>query len=224
MSLIIAAGCAFLPMLMFFGYVVDQRRTINWNSYVRTTEMVLFFLLSIVLFSVITAYVFTREYSDKTAGMLYAYPISRFSIFTGKLIVVCLVILFVYIIHFLLTIGGGAIVCKELPSQDFFITHLKVNVLSALVQFLLIPFVIFIANMSKAVLIPIVYSALGAVSNIIIMQSEYYKYSPFMLPGMPLMQIMEETVDVKTMLIIGTIIFLLGMAGNIYHYKTADLQ
>lgn len=223
MSLIIAAGCAFLPMLMFFGYIVDQR-DIKWSSYVQTTEMAMHLLLSIVLFSVITAYIFTREYSDKTAGILYAYPISRFSIFIGKLIVVYLIILFVYAVHFLLTIGGASIVRQELPSPDFFVAHLKVHVISALLQFMLIPLIIFIANLSKAVLIPIVYSSLGAVSNIIFMQSDYYKYSPFMLPGMPVMQVMGETVDIQVMLIIGSIIFLLGISGNIYHYITADFQ
>ena len=30
-----------------------------------------------IIFSLIAAYVFSREYTDKTANILYAYPISR---------------------------------------------------------------------------------------------------------------------------------------------------
>ncbi len=224
MSLIIAAGSAFLPALMFMGYAVDPGRDIKWGSYVRTTEMVLFFLLSIVMFSVITAYVYIREYSDKTAGMLYAYPTSKWSVFLGKLTVVYLIILFVYGMNYLLTMGSGYIVCRGLPEPGFFADHARISLYSATLQFLLMPVVVLIANLSRTVLIPIVYSSLGAVSNIIVMQSDHFKYSLFMIPGMPLIQYMGEAVDAKTMLFIGTAAFVLGITGNVFYYIKADMQ
>ena len=73
----------------------------------------------IIIFCLIAAYVFSREYTDKTANILYAYPISRIKIFFGKLITIYILIVFVYIIQILTTYLGLYIVWGELPSAKF---------------------------------------------------------------------------------------------------------
>ena len=76
-----------------------------------------FQFLYILIFSLIAGYVFSREFTDKTANILYAYPISRIKIFIGKLLTIYIVILFVYIIQILTTYLTLYIIWRQLPQQ-----------------------------------------------------------------------------------------------------------
>jgi len=66
-------------------------------------ELICFQFLYIVFFSLIASYIFSREFTDKTANTLFVYPSSRIKIFIGKLLTLYIMITFMYFIQFIST-------------------------------------------------------------------------------------------------------------------------
>ncbi len=228
MLFIILSGAAFLPIFMFVGSLSDSfgksEHEIQWKAYVTMPQMAMFLLLSLVLFSVVTAYIFSREFTDRTASVLYSYPVSRVSIFFGKLLSVYVIIIVFYTVHFLLVFAGGILLKGELPPLTFYINHLVVNFYSMLLQLLLVPAYVLMANISRNVIVPIAITSLGAVSNMLIVNSDYFQYSPFVVPTIPLLKMMGQQVDFNVVAIIAAVTFMGGLIGSIWHFVKADFS
>lgn len=153
-------------------------------------EMLSFQFLFIIIFSLIVGHVFTREFTDKTANILYTYPISRIKIFAGKFATVGILILFTYLIQFLLSYLSVYIVFGLFPSTEYISNDIKVNVYSALLQLIVIPIPMFIAHITKNIIFPIIYGTLGGViglGSIVVLTrgSVYGQFCPLVLPALP---------------------------------------
>ncbi|WP_406542133.1 ABC transporter permease [Clostridium ljungdahlii] len=77
----------------------ETLRNTLFMNYRVNIEVICFQFLYIVFFSLIASYVFSREFTDKTANTLFIYPSSRIKIFIGKLITVYIIIAFAYFIQ-----------------------------------------------------------------------------------------------------------------------------
>lgn len=191
-------GGLIMPGIQFVGAVLGDYNTVVpqmyrerfLKQYIVNIEVMSFQFVYVIIFSLIAAYVFSREFTDKTSNILYTYPISRIKIFIGKFITICMLILFVYLIQFLTAYLGLYIIWGMFPDKEFIINDLKVNIYSIVLQFLLIPVPVFIANITKNIIFPIVYGALGTVSGMLLVGSAmsgsiYAQFSPLILPVLP---------------------------------------
>lgn len=237
-TLIIALIAAFLmPSIQFAGAIGNQYTDVPQmarerflEEYIANVEMMSFQFVYIIIFSLIAAYIFSREFTDKTSNILYTYPISKIKIYIGKFITIYILILFVYIIQFITTYLGLYIVWGELPSAEFISNDIKVNIYSALLQFLLIPIPVLIANITKNIIFPIVYGVLGAVIEMLLMGitikgSIYGQFCPLLLPSLPFYYYhMGDPIDFvitsgSAMITFGVFMFLC-----IYHCSNADIN
>ena len=225
-----------MPGVIFMADMASHR-----NQLVELTERVGFFeervvdidrisglVIYIIIFSLIAAYVFSREYTDKTANILYAYPIGRRKIFLGKLITIYTLITVVYIIQVLTTYLSLYIVWGVLPSVKFISTDIKVNLYSMLLQFLLIPIPILIANITRNVIFPIVYGLLGDVIIVLLLgggASIYSQFCPLTLPSLPLYHYHNgDPIDFVITIGCAVITFSVFMFLCIYQYSNADID
>ncbi|BCZ49232.1 ABC transporter permease [Clostridium gelidum] len=200
------------------------------KSYIGNIEVMSFQFTYIIIFSLIAAYIFSREFTDKTSNILYTYPISKIKIFIGKFITIYILILFVYIIQFITTYLSLYIAWGELPSAEFISNDMKVNLYSVLLQFLLIPIPVLIANITKNIIFPIVYGVLGAVIEMLLMGitikgSIYGQFCPLLLPSLPFYHYhMGDPIDFVITSGSAVITFGVFMFLCIYHCSNADIN
>lgn len=194
------------------------------------TEILSFQFLFIIIFSLIVGYVFTREFTDKTANILYTYSISRIKIFIGKFVTVGILIMFTYLIQFFISYLSVYIAFGVLPPTDFIMKDIKVNIFSALLQFLVIPIPALIANISKNIIAPIVYGALGSIIGlglavILTSSSVYGQFCPLVLPALPFYHYhMGDPIDYIAAGGSAVITFCTFMFLCIYHSDNADIN
>lgn len=182
----------------------------------------------IIIFSFIAAYVFSREYTDKTANILHAYPIGRGKIFFGKLITIYTLIVFVYIIQISTKYLGIYIAWGALPSSKFISMDIKVNIYSMLLQFLLIPIPVLISNITRNIIFPIVYGVLSDVIVVLLLgggASIYSQFFPLTLPMLPFYNYYKgDPIDFVITIGNAVITFSVFMFLSIYHYSNADID
>ena len=176
-------------------------------------------IVYIIIFCLIAAYIFSSEYT---------YPISKGKIFVGKLITICIIIVFIYLIRILTTYLGLYMEWGVLPSIKFIYKDMKVNIYSVLLQFLLIPIPVFIANSTKNIIFPIIYGLLGTVIVGLLLGSGakvYSQFFPLTLPALPFYYYHKgDPIDFVITIGSAVITFGLFMCLCIYQYNNADIE
>lgn len=228
----------FLPAIAFivslqndYSSITSALRYTFIKAYRANIEVNCFCFLYTVLFSLIAGYIFSREFADKTDNIIYTYPISRTKIFIGKLITLYIIISFIYVVQFLAMYLSLSIAWHELPSNNFITTDMKVNVYSLLLQFILMPIPILIANITRNIIFPVVYGVLGALSCmcaiaiVSVYSAIYMQFSPLMLPILPMYYFHAgDPIDFILTTISAVLTFSIFMFLSIYHYNKMDVN
>ncbi|WP_032120547.1 ABC transporter permease [Clostridium amazonitimonense] len=174
-----------LNLTYFLTRINDS--VLGWNGYILNTEMILFSFLGIILFFIATGHIICREYTEKTVSILYTYPISRVKIFIGKCLAIVFIILLIYTLNFLFVFGGRILLLKESVTSEILLLHLKMNLYSMIFQTILVPIWVLISSISKSTSLCAILASVIAGSNVLLLSFEnLQKYSPFMLPFIPL--------------------------------------
>lgn len=216
--LVLVGGLAMTSFLDFVILIGQDKRT--FESYASNTEMANFLLLYTILFSLIAGYVFSREHEEKTSNILYSYPIPRIQIFMAKFITIDILIFIVYLIELISIYSGYYFLYKKLPESTFIINHIIQNVYSLIFQYLLIPIPILITNISKSIMIPVVYGVIvemlmGTIPN---------EYLPFLSPYYFVLETYKPNLTKVIYSAVGSVFcFVIFMAISIYHYNKADI-
>lgn len=192
----------FFILLMFI-----TRNKLSWKSYANNQEDVMFMAVGIIIFTLLSSYIFLREYSDNTIRILYSYPVSKISIFISKLLVIYIIIALVYILHFIVVFTGGILILKEPISAEFFLVHLDLYIFSVILQFSIIPILVFFINISKNSILSALLGIFALGINFYAYVTHRYEYCPFLLPYMPFMKLY------KPICITNTIELALGVFG-----------
>lgn len=195
-------------------------------SYRVDIEVVCFQFLYIVIFSLIAGYIFSREFSDKTANVIFVYPFSRIKIFMGKLFTVYAIIAFTYIIGFVAAHLTLYISWGRFASIDMIIVDIKVNLWSMLAQFLIVLIPIMIANFTKNIIIPVVYGIIAAVSSAFVMLiGIYMQIDPLMLAALPVYHFyIGDPIDFVLVALNVVITFIVFMSLCLYQYANVNID
>lgn len=198
----------------------------SFENFVCNIEQMNFSILDIILFSLIAGYVFSREYTDKTDSILYTYPISRMKIFISKLITIYILIFLVYFIQCISMYLSYYIADGIIPSSTLIMTDIKANTVSMLFQLLLIPIPILIANISKNIMIPLVYGILSFIaSGFIGSDYPYAAYIPFMAPHISAVCFyFPKDINFNHIIISSILCFILFMPICIYEFNNKDID
>ncbi|CAB1239284.1 ABC transporter permease [Clostridium luticellarii] len=222
-SLILIGGTA-MTILMFLARFITESEMI-YEKYAYNIDQINFLMIYPILFTLAAAYVFSREFSDKTASTLYTYPVSRFKIFMGKLISIYVLIFITYIVESLSIPVSYYFLHGAIPEYSLMITTVKAQACSLLFQFLLIPIPVLIVNMSKNMTIPSLYGILSFVLNTLLMdKTEHLEYIPTAYPYLSAAYIYNLRDIRLSCIIIGTVsIFILFISASLYSFCSQDI-
>jgi len=137
-----------------------------------------------IVFAIVTAWIFGREFSDRTAKDLMALPTSRERIVTAKLIVVCawvfVVSLWVYLMGLLI---GYWVDIPGWTTQLAWKSLVEVLATAALTLLLMTP-VAFIASMGRGYLPPLAWAVLTIFFSQIIAATGWGDWFPWSVPAL----------------------------------------
>ncbi|OAA86030.1 ABC transporter permease [Clostridium ljungdahlii] len=224
---LVLIGGTIMTILMFVARHITEVN-MSFEKYAYNIEETNFIMLFIVLFSIISAYIFSREFADKTADVLYAYGKSRIKIFMSKLIVIYILIFLTYIIEIISMLLSYYFLNGSLPEGHIIIRNLNANSLSILFQFLLVPIPILISNLSRNIIIPAAYGILGFILSSLIATESFShiaKYIPIMSPWLSAEYFYsKEHVDLNYITISSVLCFIFFISISIYEFNRKDIN
>lgn len=194
MLLLVTIAAIAEPGVMFLGWMLQQHE-MQWEKYLSNVEIPTMLFLGVILFSVVAADIFSREYNDKTISVLYTYPNSRVMYIFSKFIVIYILIFYAYMLQFVLTIitGFGITlfvknIVHDVLTLDVLSTHFMYFVKSAIMQFMLVPLACFIGILGKSIVASTVYGILVGFGNIMLVgiEPKIAQYYPWAAPAMTL--------------------------------------
>lgn len=166
----------FPVFLTFFG---SLERDITWKDYYffiwNTKNMV----LGPVIFSLITGYVFSREYTDKTINALFTYPYSRSNYLFGKVVVVFLLLIISYCVTFFGTIITGMILIEDPASFQTILGIFVSLIQTAFIQLLLLMPIVLVTIIGKSFIPGVIVGVVAVVSQVLALNSEFLHYFPY---------------------------------------------
>lgn len=175
----------FVPVTMFLDYKGISKEDIPEliEGILMNINLLQQELLFTITFAVIIGYVFTSEFRNNTANVIYSYQVSKGKIFISKLITSYILIFSVYVANFIVVeilfflLGGSKV------SETVFMMQLKPSIAAFLSQLIVLPLTAFVASISKNIIIPAVYGvAFGVSSMMLTTLGVYMQFSPFTIP------------------------------------------
>lgn len=191
--LLMSAAIAF-PIIMFFGWLFQQHE-MEWEKYLFNIELATMGFFGVILFSVVSADFFSKEYNDKTISVLYAYCNGRIIFMCSKFIIIFLLIACAYLLQFsfaIITGLGLTLFVKstshEILTLELVSTHFIVYVKSGVMQFMLVPLASFIGMLGKNTIASTVYGGIVGLGSVMItsINPEISQYYPWAAPAMHL--------------------------------------
>lgn len=215
------------PFLMVFGQLY-RRDIVEWDIYMGNIEAMMFLVVGLIFFTLIAAYIYAREFTERVSCITYSYPISKTKIFLAKLITIFICIFIVYVFQFITIIITGCILDHEPLDISFVILNIRIYFYSMLFQFAITPLAIFIASVSKNLILPIIYSIIGTLINLFLGQSkDYYNiYFPLIYPFLPLMSLKFNNMKLiinKYTILISIVFFIITVVASIFYYEKYDI-
>jgi len=176
-----------------------------------------------ILFAIITAWVFGREFSDRTAKELLALPTSREAIVTAKFVVITVWTLALCLFIFGLGLVIGNLVVIPGWSEELLRTAFMDILGSAALTIALLPFVALLASVGRGYLPPFGWTILTVVLAQIAAITGWGDWFPWSVPALfsgaagP----RAELLGMHSYFIV-FITSLIGLAGTFYWWRNAD--
>ncbi len=172
------------PLLNFMLYMYRKSNGYDavFSDMVNQVNMFILLLLGLMLYSLVTAYTYSREYEEDTLKSVLTIPVGRTTLVISKLIVVIiwvfLLTLLSYVTTTILAIIGGF---SGIDSASLFAAF-KYFIKSFLYMLPLLTPVIFATLLFKKYIPAMVMSIVIATSNLMIMNSKYAEIFPWTIP------------------------------------------
>lgn len=176
------------------------------------------------MFTIVSSYIFIREYDDKTENIIYAYAIKRKNIFIAKLIVIYFLIFITYAVQ-CISIYLGYYLAYRIFDWDLICTDIKANFYACIFQFAIVMIPVFLANLKKNIILPIMFSVLSICICGMGDSIEFIKYIPVTFPKIILDYIKYGTyTDINMMNVISIICFVVFFVLSLVVINKKDIK
>lgn len=176
-----------------------------------------------IIFAIVTAWVFGREFSDHTAKELLAIPVSRKTIIAAKFGLIFLWLIFLTIFIYIIALAIGAAVDIPGWSPALAWNSFWTLMLIALLTILLMPMVALIACVGRGYLLPLGWAFLTmamAQISVVLGWGEWFPWAiPALLGDFPGTQ--TEPVRYHSYLMV-LLIFIIGLVSTFAWWQKAD--
>ncbi|MDQ0178050.1 ABC transporter permease [Bacillus chungangensis] len=227
MFMVSVIGAAAAPLMIFIGYLDVKAKkpheAILFSEFFSETNLYVLLLIGTLLYGVITAYLFNREYVEDTLKNLLTIPVSRMSLIISKL-----VLLFIWIQVLTFTAWGltfmlGLIGQVEGLSAAVLIQSLKQFIIGGSLLFLLSTPTIFVTFLFKNYVPTIIFTAVITMGNVAIANKEYSVLFPWSAVNViATNSFVPEYPPLYSYIAIG-MTSIAGLLATIIYFKKADI-
>ncbi|WP_409343198.1 ABC transporter permease [Paenibacillus sp. MBLB4367] len=183
MFLVSVVGAAAAPIMMFIGFLnmrKDKPETpITFELSFYNTNLYVLLLIGTLLYGIITAYLFNREYAEDTLKNLLTIPVSRISLLISKWIMLFLWIVVLTLVAWGLTLLLGLIGRFEGLDASVITGSLKQYIVGAAFIFLLSTPTVFITLLFKNYVPTIIFTAIVTMGNVALAEQDYQGLFPW---------------------------------------------
>ena len=176
-----------------------------------------------ILFALITAWVFGREYSDHTAKEILALPTPRWVIVAAKFVLTAIWILGLVVLVFVVALGIGTAVDIPGWSRELGETTFWTVLVTAGLTFMLMPFVAFFASSGRGYLPPMGWTIVILVFANIVSVLGWGEWFPWAVPLLvsKMVTTNADQVGVYSYLLV-LLAFIVGVAATVAWWQSAD--
>ncbi|MBX4270457.1 ABC transporter permease [Clostridium estertheticum] len=157
------------PILLYIKYHAEYNLII-WDTYLLQEEGCMTALINLPMYVFISSYIYTREFSYNTAQTLFSYSITRTKIFISKFLTIITITSCIMILQLLFAVLAGALLPHEALTKSIILDHLKMNIYILFAQYAILPIAIFIAQVSRNMILPMVYGGIITTFNMCVPQ------------------------------------------------------
>lgn len=183
MFLVSMIGASAAPIMMFIAYLSQMKKDPNavipFETAFYNTNLNIMLLLGVLLYGVITAYLFNREFVEDTLKNLLTIPVSRVALLISKLLMLLLWILLLTMVAWVLTLVLGFMIKTDGLSASVLLKSIQDYVLGALLMFLLSTLTIWVTFLFKNYVPTIMFTAVITLGNVTVISSDYKAIFPW---------------------------------------------
>ncbi len=228
MFLISLMGAAVAPGMEFLAMIVGQRKhpetVITFQKFFTETNLYILLLIGILLYGVITAYLFNREYVEDTLKNLLTIPVSRNSFLSSKFTMLFIWILFLTLFAWILTLILGLIGQFDGLNSALLIKSFQEYLVGGILIFLLLTPIAWVTLIFKNYVTTIVFTILITMINALVLNSEYvvlYPWSAILAIATNKFNAIYPS-EYSYFSVFGT--SLLGLIATIIYFKKVDID
>lgn len=228
MFMVSVLGAAAAPIMMFIGFLSMKSKTpdepITFAVSFYNTNLYVLLLIGPLLYGVITAYLFTREYTEGALVNLLTIPVSRINLIISKMILLFIWIFVLTLVAWGLTLILGLIGQFEDLDAAILLQSLQEYTVGGSLLFLLATPTIFVTFLFKNYVPTIIFTAVITMGNIALASSEYRVLFPWSAVHTVANQgfVPEYPPEYSYLSIFAT--SLIGLVATIVYFKKIDIQ
>jgi ABC-2 type transport system permease protein len=196
--------------------------TADWPSHFGMLSMGMA-IAGLILFSIITAWVFGREFSDRTVKELLALPTPRTVIVVSKFVIIGLWVLLLSLLIFVTGVIVGWLVDIPGWSSALLWSSFGDYMIIAGLTYMLMPVVAFVASIGRGYLLPLGWTFLSMILAQILGVLGWGDWFPWTVPGLlsELTGPSAEALGIHSYIVV-FLTFAIGVAATITWWRSAD--
>lgn len=187
-------------------------------------------------FAILTGYIYTREYQQRTINTVFTYSFSRIKVFAAKIIITIPLMIGMFLLTILFTVAFGLFLTKERILFDTLLDFVKINMEMVFINLLLLPIAILVSIISKNVIAPIVLGIMYILCYPLL-DKPFSVYVPGCLPSLfathftsllgknhPVMTHFEVLPDINTAFQTLIVVSAISFITSIIYYRNSDVD
>jgi len=177
-------GAAVAPVMVVLAFYISMNskpseETADFHTLFYNTSMYTVLLIGVPLYSVVTAYLFNREYVEDTLKNLLTIPVSRTSLMLSKMLMLWMWIMLLTLVAWVLTILLGLLGQFEGLSGSLLVSSLIAYGVAGVFMFLLSMPIILITIVMKNYVATIIAALSINLVNVLVFNSDHRGLVPW---------------------------------------------
>lgn len=220
-------GVAIAPVLnyvIFLSLKTNKPSAISMERYFEQCYVFFTVLISTMIFGLIAAYIFNREYQEGTLGNMLTIPTGRAELIINKMIILFGWIIFLVLFNFCLSIFLNYMGLFIQFDKEIIIKYLKIYLLTGVLHFILMPVTVFITLVFKSYIPSVGFSIFVTITSLILTNTKYGELFPWSL--IYLLARYQEEFNYSRLYSITLMIltFITSLTACIVYFNRADVE
>lgn len=222
-------GAMVAPTMVFAGLIkariTEPEKVITYWDMLGQTNLYMLLLFGIIVYGVITAYLFSREYTENTLKSILTVPISKEAFLIAKFLMLFVWMMILTMVAWVSTLGLSIVGNVAEFSGTVIMQSLKEYFLGALLlYFTMSPFV-FITLWHKNLVSPIISVATVVLGNVALANEDLAVFFPWSSPYLIASgDIKKLSYSIEAALVIIFVVFFIGIVASFVYFKRQDAK